>query len=131
MLFAVAWCNSMFRPIPKKILKHTVTLKQCTGVDRWEKPEYSSTTLSKVCVQPVHKQLKTRLNTEVTLTGLVFIDARLSLPKGLLIEQLQEQSLLNGAPMVITFNGLDRTVETVDVLYDDEGVLHHYEVGLV
>lgn len=121
----------MFRPIPKKILKQSATLKQCIKIDTWENATYETVNLSKICIQPTHKQIKRLLNTEVTLTSLIFFDARLSQPSGLRFEQLQEASLAAGAPLVINFGGLDHTVETVDVLYDDEGNLHHYEIGVV
>lgn len=121
----------MLRPIPSRILKHTVTLQTCAGVDMWQAPAWTQTTLGKVCMQPSNETKKSKDNTEVVLRGVCFVDARRSSPAGIDLDAMQEQSEKNGQPMTLIFGGNTYTVLTVDTLYDDTGVLHHTELGLV
>lgn len=122
----------MLRPIPSRILKHTVTLQVCSGVDTWEAPTWDPViTLSCVCMQPSNETKKAKDNTEVVLRGVCFVDARRSSPAGIDLDAMQEQSEKNGQPMTLIFGGNTYTVLTVDTLYDDTGVLHHTELGLV
>lgn len=125
----------MLKPIPDRILQHAVTFQVCTGVDVWQKPTTESVEVRRVCMQP---STETRFvsrygvhNTEVTFRAVLFIDAQLSLPKGIEPAALKEQSEANGAPLRCDFNGISYTVHTVDTLYDDTSVIHHWEVGLV
>lgn len=121
----------MLRPIPSRILKHTVTLQTCAGVDMWQAPAWTQTTLGRVCMQPSNETKKAKDNTEVVLRGVCFVDARCSSPAGIDLDTMQEQSEKNGQPMTLIFGGNTYTVLTVDTLYDDTGVLHHTELGLV
>lgn len=121
----------MLTPIPARILKHTVVFHVCTGVDVWQNPTVTDLTVSKVVMQPTHETRKTTTNTEVVLRSLLFIDARRSSPSNLDVQALQQTSEANGLPLTLTFGGNTYTVLTVDTLYDDEGVYHHAEVGLV
>ena len=120
----------MLRPIPSRILKHTVTLQTCTGVDMWQSPTWEQTTLTRVCMQPSNETKKSKDNTEVVLRGVCFVDARRSTPAGIDLDAMQNQSEANGQPMTLLFNGSQYTVLTVDTLYDDTGILHHTELGL-
>ena len=119
------------QPIPARILTHSVVLRVCSGVDVWQAPTWTETQLSKVCMQPSHETRKTRDNTEVVLRSLLFIDAVRSVPAGLDVGALQVQSEAAGQPMTLTFEGEEYTVLTVEKLFDDRGVLHHWEVGCV
>lgn len=121
----------MLQPIPSRILKHTVTLQHCTGVDMWQAPTWDQTTLSRVCMQPSNETKKAKDNTEVVLRGVCFVDARRSSPAGIDLDALQKQSESNGWPMTLLFDGNQYTILTVDTLYDDTGILHHTELGLV
>lgn len=121
----------MLKPIPEKILKHEVTFQVCSGVDAWQNPSYDSQVVKSCCVQPSSETRKTKDNTEVVLRALLFIDARYSSPASLDIEGLKDTSESNGHALTVIFNGRTYTVESVDVLYDDEGIYHHSEVGLV
>jgi hypothetical protein len=120
----------MLRPIPAKILTHTATLRQCAGVDVWQEPSYTDTTLSRICVQPTHDTRLTKDDTEVALTSIAFIDARLSSPPGFDFAAAQDESEANGQPLAFEFNGRRYTVVTVDTLCDDHGGYHHTELGL-
>lgn len=121
----------MLQPIPSRILKHTVTLQHCTGVDMWQAPTWDQTTLSRVCMQPSNETKKAKDNTEVVLRGVCFVDARRSSPAGIDLDAMQIESEANGQPMTLIFGGSTYTVLAVDTLYDDTGILHHTELGLV
>lgn len=122
----------MLRPIPSRILKHTVTLQVCESVDINQTPTWEPIiTLSNVCMQPSNETKKSKDNTEVVLRGVCFVDARRSTPAGIDLDELQIQSEANGSPMTLLFNGSQYTVLTVDTLYDDTGIYHHTELGLV
>lgn len=121
----------MLRPIPSRILKHTIMLQTCTGVDMWQSPMWEQTTISRVCMQPSNETKKSKDNTEVVLRGVCFVDARRSTPAGIDLDAMQTQSEANGQPMTLIFGGSTYTVLTVDTLYDDTGVYHHTELGVV
>lgn len=121
----------MLSHIPARILKHTVTLHVCTGVDVWQSPTVQNIEVKNVCMQPSHETRKTSSNTEVVLRSLLFIDAWRSSPRNLDVQALQQASETSGLPMTLTFRGTKYTVLTVDTLFDDEGNYHHTEVGLV
>lgn len=74
---------------------------------------------------------KTKDNTEVTLSGICFVDARRSTPPGIDLEALQAKSEANGSPMQLVYGRAEHTVLVVDAMLDDTGVLHHTELGLV
>lgn len=120
----------MLRPIPARILTHTATLKQCTGIDVWQEPTYTDTELTHICVQPVHETRMDATNTEVALTSIAFIDARLSSPQGFDFQAAQDTSEANGCPLAFIYQGRHYTVLTVDALCDDTGAYHHTELGL-
>lgn len=120
----------MLRPIPAKILTHSATLKICTGIDVWENPSYRDVPLSHICVQPVHETRMDNTNTEVALTSMAFIDARLSSPAGFDFQAAQDESESKGAPMAFIYGGRHYVVLTIDVLCDDTGAYHHTELGL-
>lgn len=121
----------MLKPIPAKMLHHSVVFRIVAGTDVWQNPQVQEVTASKVCMQPSSETRRTAQNTEVVLRSMLFVDARLSRPIGIDPAALKVQSEQNGAPLTCTFNGQSYTVHTVETLYDDEGRLHHYEVGLV
>lgn len=121
----------MPRPIPSRILKHNVILQTCTGVDMYQAPTWSQTPVTRVCMQPSNETKKTKDNTEVVLRGVCFVDARISSPAGIDLDAMQQQSEENGQPMTLIFGNRTYTVLTVDTLYDDTGIYHHTELGLV
>lgn len=120
----------MLKPIPVKILAHTATLKVCEGIDVWQQPTYADIPLTHVCVQPTHAVRLTKDNTQVELSSVLFIDARVTNPAGYDVEAAQTSSLQAGAPLQVVFNNRTYEVLTIDTLYDDEGNYHHAEVGL-
>lgn len=126
----------MLTTIPRRILRDTATFSVPVAFDRYQHPtsveEYE---VANVHVQSDNATRKSTGNTEVTLRGTLFVDGRLSIPQ-LDYNELQEKAQKAGG--VITCHIKDRrgrssgpyTVLVVDSLPDDEGNLHHYELGL-
>ena len=127
----------MLSPIPRRILRDTATFSVPGGVDRYQKPTDPTTyTVANVHLQSDNSTHKTATNTEVTLRGVLFVDARYSTP-ALDFWALQEAAQAAGGVMTCTVT--DRrgnvtgpySVLVVDGLPDDEANLHHWELGLV
>lgn len=121
----------MLKPIPARILKHSATLKKCTGTDAWNKPTYTDYSLSRVCIQPSNRTIKSKDNTDITLSGLMFYDCWNSSPRNLDIKLYKNQSDVAGGDLLVVFGSETFTVQTVETLYDDAGLYHHTEVGLI
>jgi hypothetical protein len=127
----------MLSPIPRRILRDTATFSVPSGFDRYQNPLAPTVyTVANVHIQADNSTHKTAQNTEVTLRGILFVDARYSTPT-LDYEALQEATQKLGGVMTVTV--ADRhggmigpfTVVVVDALPDDESNLHHWELGLV
>jgi hypothetical protein len=111
----------MVRPIPKKLLPHTVTHKQGVTLDRWQKETFAySREIKNVRVEPSSERKRSKDNTEVIQRAVLFYDAVNSSPVGL---------SFNEGDLII-FNSHDYHVLAVEWLLE-EGRLHHYEVGLI
>ena len=126
----------MLTPIPRRILRDTMTLSVPSGFDRYQKPLAPTVyTVRNVHIQADNSTRKTSTNTEVTLKGIVFIDARYSVP-ALDYESLQEATQAAGGVMTCTITNKrgsvtgPYTVLVVDGLPDDEDNLHHWEIGV-
>ena len=126
----------MLSPIPRSILRDTATFSVPAGFDRYQNPVTPTTyTVENVHIQADNSTHKTAQNMEVTLRGVLFVDARYSAPK-LDYEALQEAAQAVGGVMTVTVTDKrggatgPYTVLVVDALPDDEGNLHHYELGL-
>lgn len=127
----------MLTPIPRRILTDTLILSVPTGFDRYQKPlDPTVYTVKNVHLQANNETRKTAQNTEVVLRGILFVDARLSLPT-LDYEALQEAAQAAGGVLTAKVTGRRGgtmgpfTVLVVDALPDDEGNTHHWELGLV
>lgn len=126
----------MLTPIPRRILRDTMTLSVPSGFDRYQKPlDPTIYTVRNVHIQADNTTRKTSTNTEVTLKGIIFIDARYSVP-ALDYEALQEATQAAGGVMTCTITNKrgsitgPYTVLVVDGLPDDEDNLHHWEIGV-
>ena len=126
----------MLSPIPRSILRDTLTLYVPQSFDQYQNPVNVSTyTVNNVHLQMDNSTIKRSDNSEVTLKGVVFIDARLSCPR-LDYEELQEA--VQAAGGVMTCRVTDRrgktskemTILAVDALPDDEDNLHRWELGV-
>lgn len=130
----------MLSPIPASILRETLTLYVPSGFDRYQKPITAAYTVENVHMQTDNKTSFLQLqgngqNTEVTLKGVIFVDARLSTPL-IDFEALQEQAQAAGGVCTLTVTSPagrvsgPYTLQIVDALPDDEDNLHHYELGV-
>lgn len=107
-----------------------VALNVTEGIDTWQNPLVQSYTLEKVHMQSTNEVRRTVDNTEVVLRSILFYDCRLSKPH-LNLWVLNNQSLKMGKQMTLSYNGQSYTVQTCDLVPDNEGKPHHYELGLV
>lgn len=127
----------MLSPIPRRILRDTMTLSVPSGFDRYQQPmEPTVYTVTSVHLQSNNETRKTTDNTEVTLRGTLFVDARYSSPQ-LDYWALQAQTQQLGGVMTCTVTDRrgnvtgEYIIAVVDGLPDDEANLHHWELGLV
>jgi hypothetical protein len=126
----------MLKSIPSSMLKDKVILKVPTGMDRWQKITYEDYTISNVHLQSDNKTVISVNNSDVRLTGTLFIDGKKSYPQ-YDIESLQKQAQNNNGTMrAIVFNasGVETgnfNVLIVDGLPDVPATrIHHWELGL-
>ena len=120
----------MFRPIPAKILRTTVTVKVCTGTDRYQNQTYQEYTVNHVHLQPTNEIIKSTDNTDCQLRSVLFADRRHSVPG------IDWMALFNSAhtkcgDMRVIAGGVEYTVMAVDKLMDDTDQLHHWEISLM
>ena len=125
----------MLTPIPRRILRDSAVFHVPTGVDRYQTPTTEDVAIECVHIQADNSIRKTPNNTEVTLRATLFVDARYSKPH-VDLWGLQEAAQAAGGVMTCTvttkYNAVlgPLTVAVVEPLPDDEGNLHHYEIGL-
>ena len=124
-------------PIPSRMLHDTATFKVVTGMDRYQQKTYDEYTVTNVHLQSNSDAVKRANDTEVQLKGILFVDARRSLP-ALDLYDLQQTSLANGDTMRVTVTDAsgndagDYAVLVVDSLPDVPATrVHHYELGLI
>lgn len=127
----------MLQPIPSQLLRDSLTLQVCTGMDAWQKPTWQEYTVSKVHVQNTNEVKKTAANTEVVLRSIIFVDAVRSQP-ALDYQALCDQSQAAGRPMRCTAQDAnenplgDFEILTVDPVPDvPANRTHHIELGCV
>ena len=120
----------MLRPIPARILRSTALVEVCTGTDLYQNQTYETHTVNHVHLQPTERIVKSTTNTDMQLTGILFVDLRHSSP-ALDWRALLAQSHDNGGDLRVTVRGVQYTVATADGLRDDTDRLHHWEIGLV
>lgn len=119
----------MLKQIPARIMRSTITLKACTGIDRYQKQTFQDYTVKKVHLQPTNEIRKTANNTDCTLRSILFAD-RNSKPNLNWPGLFKAAHKIAGDLKVITDDGEEYTVFTVDILKDDTDQFHHYEIGL-
>lgn len=124
-------------PIPARMLHDTVVFSVVTGMDRYQTKTYTEYTVRNVHLQSSNDVRKGSDNTEVQLRGILFVDARRSLPV-LDLYALQQQSLQAGDTMrakVYDASGNevgDYAVLIVDDLPDVPATRrHHWELELI
>lgn len=127
----------MLAPIPQRMLHDTAVFKVVTGMDRYQNKEYEEYTVNNVHLQSSNDVIKGADNTEVQLKGVLFIDARRSLP-ALDIYAMQNQSLEAGDTMrCVVYDASGAEVGDYAVLIVDDlpnvpaTTRHHWELSLV
>jgi hypothetical protein len=109
------------RAIPKKLLIHSGTIKSITAEDRWGNVITTlPVNLKYIRLESIKTIVKDSQNNEIQLNTLLFFDCKNSEPKDVSFTK----------DTIITINGVDHTVKTIEPLYD-VNKLHHYEVGLI
>lgn len=119
----------MLPPIPERILRSTATVKVCTGVDEYQNQTYMTYTVHHVHLQPEERITKTTGNTQIQLTGILYVDLRHSFP-ALDWRKLLQQAHDKGGDMRVIIRNVEYTVATADGLRDDADTLHHWEIGV-
>ena len=127
----------MLRPIPRKILTDTLILKRPTGFNVYQEAQYETIIVKNVHVQSSNDiKLSSATNTEVTLKAIAYIDGRISKPQLNYSKIEYEAQRIGGtckAKVKHTY-GIEPgeyTVVTVEPIPDDNGLIHHYEIGLI
>lgn len=126
----------MLKSIPSSMLKDSVVLKVPNGMDRWQNTTYDEHLINHVHLQNDNRTRIAVNNSDVTLTGILYIDGRRSIPP-LDIEALQEKAHANNTTMrAVVYNASgnkvgDFNVLTIDGLPDVPATrIHHWEIGL-
>lgn len=120
----------MLPPIPRQLLKSTVSVEACTCIDRDRRQQCDVHTVKRVHLQPEHSVRKSKDNTDVVLRALLFVDARISSP-ALDWEALFLTAQKAGGDVIVKLRSQVYTVASVERIPDDEDNLHHWEIGLV
>ncbi|MGX6993942.1 putative minor capsid protein [Vagococcus penaei] len=110
-----------FKPIPKKLLIHTVTYKpKKANNGGWGSGSSTKEQLIKyVRFKPKNEVMKTGVNDEKLIKGILYIDAKHSKP---FIEPKVDST--------IKFNGMDLTVLSCEPCFTTNYEPHHFEVIL-
>lgn len=108
------------KPIPKKLLIHSATLKNVT-FDDWQNETFTTAAeLTSIRIEPSSKLVTDKQNRQITLAAIMFYDCRNSSPEAVEFHHGQR----------VEFNGTLYRIELIEALYDGEK-LHHYELGLI
>ena len=118
------------QPIPYKLLVHSATLTVPSGSDLDGNNPVTTYSLTKIVVQPVTQTRRAADNTLVNFSGVVFYDDKRSLP-ALDFAALKRTADTYGGRMQITHASNVYTVGGVDIVYQPDGSVHHYEILLV
>ena len=78
-------------------------------------------------LQPTTEIIKSTDNKEIILRSILFVDPKISAPSVNLVSSLMSSAVNNRQVKVIA-DGQTYTVYSVEVIPDDDGKLHHYEV---
>ena len=108
----------IIQQIPAALLIHNIVLKTGKTTDDWGNDSFTtSTTVTKVRVEPQKKLVTNKDNQQVTTSAMMFVDCKLSSYTVFNIDD------------TITFNSKDYKIVSIDYPYTDK--LHHLEIGLI
>ena len=100
------------------LLIHSIILKTGKITDDWGNDSFAtSTTVTRVRVEPQKKLVTNKDNQQVTTSAMMFVDCKLSSYTVFNIDD------------TITFNSKDYKIVSIDYPYTDK--LHHLEIGLI
>lgn len=108
------------KPIPRKLLFHSISYEEFLGGDGYGDAFASPITIANVRLEPKNAIQRTNIRDDTEGTTILFIDQRYSTPFLRPIERSK-----------ITFGGKRYEVSRVDEFYADRAVVHHLEVTLV
>ena len=109
------------RPIPKRLLNHTVNRHKVAEKDRMGKVILDTgITIKHVRIEPSSKVIRDKSGAEIQLAATMFYDCRNSEPRNV---QFAVDDIIN-------FSGQCFSVQAVEPLYDNNR-LHHYELGMI
>ncbi len=110
-----------YKPIPRKLLIHSVTYTEKSDNDGgWGGgSENEPKVIKHVRFKPKNAVRKTSQNEEKLIKGILFIDAKYSKPYIPLV-----------VDSTVNFNGADLTVLSCEPCFTDDYEPHHYEVEL-
>ena len=119
----------MSKKPPAHVYAQEVTLRVCTGVNRWNAPTWEETVINHVNMQPASGTILTKDNTEVQLSGMLFADSVYTAP-ALDWQAKKDASEAAGQLATVNFEGRIYTVVEVAKLFNEFGIFDHWEVGL-
>lgn len=122
--------NMARRKPPAHVYSQNVTLKVCTGIDRYQKPSWHDYEISGVNLQATNETRKTATNTEVLLRSIAFFDSLYTSPQ-LDLSNLKIQSESSGRSLQLIEGSNTFTVMSVDVIDDEYCNFDHFELGLI
>jgi len=109
----------MIRPIPKRLLIHSVTYEEYKEDDGYGDSFADPIEIKNVRVEPKSAIARSNIREDIEGSTLLFLDRRHSSPFLRPVERSR-----------ITFNGRRYEVSSVDEFYADSDVVHHLEVTL-
>jgi len=112
-------CSSVAKPIPKKLLFHSIIYEEWYDNEGWGSGFREPITIKNVRVEEVKAIANTSIRYDTDVESIVFIDRANSLP----FKELKEKSK-------VTFNGKTSIVYKNAAKYDELTTPHHYEVQL-
>ena len=108
----------IIQQIPAILLIHSIVLKTGKTVDDWGNESFAtSTTVTKVRVEPKRQLVTNKDNQQITTSAMMFVDCKLSSYTAFNIDD------------TINFNNKDYKIVSIDYPYTDK--LHHLEIGLI
>lgn len=120
----------MLPPIPPQLLKSTIRVEAAVSVDQERRTKTLTYTVKRVHLQPGSIVRKTQTDTGLTLRSTLFVDGRISAP-ALDWAALLQTAQSVGGDVTVTQDDQVYTVASVERIPDDEGNLHHWEIGLM
>ena len=118
----------MARPIAKKLLVHTCTLKRPAGIDRDRNPIYTDTVLKQVRIGATMQTIRGGIGDVKADTMTLIIDAVHT--RYYTTDGTEKEAIIPTEKDVINWQGKTYTVKSVMPCYAQSDSPHHWEVTL-